>query len=375
MATKDQWVYIDSHGKVLIKTDFEIAGSFAQDLAPVRVKRKYGYIDRTGKLVIQPEFDSAEPFSEGLAAVLVGDPQTADKLDPWVEKKWGYINKAGGFVIQPQFQNASAFKGGIATVGLGSAGWDWGYIDTMGNKLLEVERCGAKDFSENLVPAREGKQMGFKDQTGNFVIPAMYDYVGGFSNGLAPVRIEDKMGYIDHMNKFQIQPEFEAAEVFSEGLAAVKKGEKYGFIDIQGRMVTPLLFDEVEDGFSGGVALVKMEDNWYYVDTSGKILIASHGEPESEEMKKTGENLSSWESAVKNYRNENKEYPAAQSLEQLHGLVNSTQNLPLYDGWGTKLGISSGTLPTTADAISVAFRYPISSPRLMFEILVCRGTR
>jgi hypothetical protein len=53
---------------------------FAEGLAAVRLRDKWGYINSTGKLVVPLEFDEAEPFTEGLAVIRVGS-------------KYGYIQK------------------------------------------------------------------------------------------------------------------------------------------------------------------------------------------------------------------------------------------------------------------------------------------
>lgn len=64
-----KWGYIDGTGKQVISPQFDLANSFSEGLAAVKVKNKCGYINKIGKVVVQPQFSSCEDFAEGLAAV------------------------------------------------------------------------------------------------------------------------------------------------------------------------------------------------------------------------------------------------------------------------------------------------------------------
>lgn len=55
----------------VIQPQFDRAGKFSGDLAPVKMGNKWGYIDYTGTFVIPLQFEDAHSFSEGLAAVKV----------------------------------------------------------------------------------------------------------------------------------------------------------------------------------------------------------------------------------------------------------------------------------------------------------------
>jgi hypothetical protein len=127
-----KWGYID-HGGVNATTPYlDMAFSFSEGLARVRIGDKYGYIDQSGfhelgaggggnmermrKTVIPPQFENAHDFSEGLAAVRAGG-------------KWGYIDKTGKMVINPQFDDAGEFSGDLAAV---TVAGKRGYIDKDG---------------------------------------------------------------------------------------------------------------------------------------------------------------------------------------------------------------------------------------------------
>jgi hypothetical protein len=54
-----------------------------------------GFIDKHGKIVIKPQFDDAHDFSDGLASIRIRDRKPFGK--------WGYIDKQGKIVIKPLF--------------------------------------------------------------------------------------------------------------------------------------------------------------------------------------------------------------------------------------------------------------------------------
>lgn len=116
-----EWGYINKRGQLVIKPIFSEANSFSEGLAAVEVGRKdvlyeesgetfrkvipgkWGYIDGTGKQVIPAQFELANSFSEGLAVVKVKD-------------NCGYVNKIGKFVVQPQFSSCEDFAEGLAAI-------------------------------------------------------------------------------------------------------------------------------------------------------------------------------------------------------------------------------------------------------------------
>lgn len=82
------WHYLEKSGTCNFKIRNGWVGSFSEGL----VQRKFGgvstYLDRRGSEVIKTHFDIAKPFSNDLALVKVGN-------------KWGYINKSGMYIWEP----------------------------------------------------------------------------------------------------------------------------------------------------------------------------------------------------------------------------------------------------------------------------------
>ena len=107
-----KWGFIDKTGKVVIPPQFDWTMEFSEGLAAVvihtetrtpnpnsgediRTTSKWGYIDPTGKMVIKPQFDCAGTFENGLAQVTI-------ESDSWQDRKIGYIDKTGKYVWEPR---------------------------------------------------------------------------------------------------------------------------------------------------------------------------------------------------------------------------------------------------------------------------------
>ncbi|MBD2006690.1 MULTISPECIES: WG repeat-containing protein [Cyanophyceae] len=279
-----------------IQPRFDVADSFSDGLARVRVDGKWGYIDKSGDIVIQPQFDEAEPFFEGLAVVWISgqnrgyidktgrfaiQPQfiknAAKKFSEglarvWVVSTFGYIDKTGSFVIERKFAHADNFSEGLARVQIGGK---WGYIDKNGNVVIQPQFDFAANFSEGLaVVGTQEKADGYIDKSGNFVIQRQFAGAVNFSEGLALVKVGDKWGYINQSGNIVVQPQFTSAGNFSEGLALVKVGDKWGYINQSGNIVVQPQFAGAGN-FSEGLAVVKVGDKWGYINQSGNVVIQS----------------------------------------------------------------------------------------------------
>jgi hypothetical protein len=135
----------------------------------------------------------------------------------------------------------------------------------------------------------DGKgKAGYIDKTGKLVIPTTWasaayhdsrkstawneERNSEFSEGLAAVSVDDgkygKFGYIDKIGNTVVPPQFLYARPFSEGLAAVENGQfGFGYIDAQGKVIIPLIYQNVFVGnFSEGLARVKSDGEITYVD-------------------------------------------------------------------------------------------------------------
>jgi hypothetical protein len=85
---------------------------------------------------------------------------------------------------------------------------------------------------------------GFVNNKNEIMIPFVYDFVNPFKNGLAYVENNGKKFFITLKN-LNLANDFDEVRIFTFGLAAVSKNNKWGFIDETGKLVIPMIYDEV----------------------------------------------------------------------------------------------------------------------------------
>lgn len=152
------WSYIDKSGQRVIDSEFEAAGLFSQNVAPVALGFKqginrpdrWGFLNTEGKLLIKPQFQDVHAPPEDVAAVQFGSWQNIGKgYRSWKPGKWGYIKLSGKTLIPPQFDAADRFSEGLASV-LSSG--KWGYIDKTGKLVIAPRFKYTGEFHEHLAP-------------------------------------------------------------------------------------------------------------------------------------------------------------------------------------------------------------------------------
>lgn len=85
---------------------------------------------------------------------------------------------------------------------------------------------------------------GFVNDKNEITIPFDYDFVNPFENGLAYAKNNGKQFFITKRN-LKLEGNYDEARIFTFGLAAVSKNKKWGFIDETGKLVIPMIYDEV----------------------------------------------------------------------------------------------------------------------------------
>ena len=221
------------NGTIVIPARYDLAGSFSEGLAGVKINGKWGFIDKSGTLVIPAKYKSAEKFSEGLAMMKV-------------KNKYGFIDKNGTLVIPAKYVSAGNFSEGLAKVLIDGK---WGFIDKGGNQVITTDYDCVLDFHEGLAGVKdthyirgsvvlEGK-WGYIDKTGKLVIPMQYEDCDDFSEGRARVKINGKKGYIDTSGKLVIPAIYYGAGKFKNGVASVQAEYYSGshYIDLDGNKV------------------------------------------------------------------------------------------------------------------------------------------
>lgn len=190
------WGYIDTKGNEVIPCiykgteDGNYGFDFSEGMAVVIDKNgKYGYINTKGEVVIKPQFQQAGSFSESVASVLSnGYLNFIDKNGKFIER---LSNK---FIWDFNLnRNLPQFKDGICEVHIPAKKISEGvmadviYIDKKGN---QVEKPKDKVKKELYVRYYEGDKVGYKDSIGNIIVQAKYTTLGDFSGGVAVATLE-----------------------------------------------------------------------------------------------------------------------------------------------------------------------------------------
>lgn len=187
----------------------------------------------------------------------------------------GYINRDGKFIIPARFGACEQFSEGKALVRERSALWRLADFFDMGDTL---------------------STWGYIDSTGKYVLKLKdkrYGMGRKFSEGLAPVASSDdwKWGLIDSTGREVVSPRFAVAPQFSEGFAAVylqttqkpkvssvnSKAAQlppadWFYIDHSGKIVIAGPFQTAR-AFHNGLAPVRSDGKWGYIDSKGKWII------------------------------------------------------------------------------------------------------
>ena len=192
--------------------------------------------------VSQINFNYGMMFSEGMVAVRTGG-------------KWGFIDTLGNLVVEPKFDETKIFNEGRAPVRIKNK---WGFINVNGEVVIPLEYSDVDLFGEGLAPVKKWLNYSYIDTIGNKVIDDIYIYASKFYEGLAFV---NHLGSVSYINKFGkvVIGSYDHGLMFGEGFAAVSSGDKWGFIDKRGELVIDMKFDDARY-FSEGLAVASRKD-------------------------------------------------------------------------------------------------------------------
>jgi WG containing repeat len=251
------WGYINTSGEFAISPRFESSQSdyvwsFADGLAKIEVKDRFGFIDHSGEFVIKPQLLDAMDFSDGLARVVMEGPCVYAPDGP-----------CGGF--------NSVSAGGRSTGP--AAACKFTYIDKSGTVITKARFDFARDFSEGFAPIRIGELWGFVDKTGTIVATPRFADAESFHSGLSRIRMNGSYGYADKSGNIVVKPQYKHAESFSDGLAVVGDDWGYWYIDQHGNQPFRGKF-EVASPFFKGLANVRLSDGFAYINKSGRIVFS-----------------------------------------------------------------------------------------------------
>jgi hypothetical protein len=160
-------LFIDSAGRVLTQfnSGYGAYGSFHNGMMWYKDNLKYGFMDRTGKEVIPAKFDTVMDFSEGWACVWdkMNFEPNAGRLEGGVS---GYINTLGEWVLEPKTRESYGFHEGYARV---RKNGKWGYMNTLGTMVIPMEYDAAEDFFRGFARVSKGGRWHYLNTRGKIV--------------------------------------------------------------------------------------------------------------------------------------------------------------------------------------------------------------
>ncbi|MEM8781399.1 MAG: WG repeat-containing protein [Planctomycetota bacterium] len=170
--------------------------------------------------------DNARPGSELFPAQLDG--------------RWGLIDQRGLFTFLPEFLWTDDGVDGRARA-IADNG-KTGFINGVGDWLIEPRFEWVDRFFDDLAIFREGEREGFIDQRGRVVMPPTYEAILRFNEEYAAVQRGGRIGFVNRALKEVIEPQFAVARSFHDGLAAVRFLDRdgqpahWGYIDVRGKV-------------------------------------------------------------------------------------------------------------------------------------------
>lgn len=320
VSVKQKWGYINSKGKLIIETKYELALPFSDGYALVKENGELAIINtKEEKVLISknhyylneyatenmlayqcndgsnfynfkdekylvPKYSFVKPYSNGLAAF-------KDRHS----SLYGFINKKGEIEIQAQFSSCGAFSEDRCRVKFDGK---WAYIDLDGRLTCLNSYTYISDYSEGLAGVWKfsntvqyinlENEVIFSHQIFKDVnnIPAQFSMpIYQFSEGLVKVidYISGLYGYKDEEGNQEIRYQYKEAGNFSEGLACVKYGKKWGYINKKGKLTIQAEYDFANNFRSGLAAVYKggnakdFKENkegisMAYINKKGKII-------------------------------------------------------------------------------------------------------
>ena len=238
---------------------------------------KRGVIDTNANTIIDFEYSRIYDFDKGYAIVYQND-------------KAGIINTQGKVVVKPIYKNI----GWSIDVGIIKL-WDTnahnnilvcslqdkeGIIDIDGNIIVDLIYDRIDNFNEGYACVKRNDKFGYIDIDGRLVMDTTFDYAGTFHNGGSPAVkskfLSIQIGFIDYDGRFIVSwnkkrgfwPERWLGQT---GVVGDLSTDKMGLIDNFGRIIIPLIYDEIKE--QGNALVVKKQGQIGILDKFGNEII------------------------------------------------------------------------------------------------------
>ncbi len=256
-----RYAIFSPENKKIMEFEWDDYRDFSENLAVVTLKGKSGYLNTEGKIVIPSNgelaYDEANDFNNGLAIVKKNE-------------KYGVIDKLGNIVLPIQYDEVEFdTKGKFAKVG----NYYKYALMTEKGKLLTPLKYSQIIIDDSPFPIAtnesfNGDTWGYLNSEGVEIIKPQYEGAWAFQDHVAVVKKDGLMGLIDEKGNSILSPKYEAIERRFELITAYN-GEKFGVLSIQGKELTPLIYNSIGTqlyGISDGMLAVEREGKWGFLN-------------------------------------------------------------------------------------------------------------
>lgn len=183
--------------------------------------------------------------------------------------RWGFIDTMGQLVIEAEYDDAAGFSEDKAAVN--KAGF-WGFINREGKEIIKPQFRSAFTFHENRARVKPFDLPDcYVTSSGKLLSSDQWSAAGDFADGRAVVKVGTHYGYIDTSGQLVIRPEFSRARNFENGIAVVEFQGKQGVIDKEGKYRIPPDYNQIHISLDGNFILSNAESKSLIWSQSGAL--------------------------------------------------------------------------------------------------------
>jgi WG containing repeat len=237
--------YLDKKGSEVFSLSAKEGSRCLGGLISVKDKTtdRYYLVNKTGKQINAKTWEEIGIFSDGLA--LVKD-----------NSKWGYIDALGNKVIDTKFDIASGFTKGAAVVKLNDKFF---LINKKGEPINNIKYEAAGTPENGTFPVQKDKLIGLIDSRGNTIIDFTQTYASilYMSEDRVWASKDGKWGLLDNTGKALTEFIYDGANYFKNGYSVVFLNDKYGLINKAGKFIVPAEYKSLGSIYKNTILGVK----------------------------------------------------------------------------------------------------------------------
>ena len=260
---------VNDSGTPISDIHYDRIFGFDQGYAVVEINGKEGLIDIDGKYIIDPTYDAVSFFYNW--------PVPAKQ-----NGKWGFLDSVGNIIIPFVYDDVKRFSCGVAAVRRSDK---WGFIDSTGNLVIDYqydmdnrfEPMGYPYIANNgRIIAIQGNKCGLIDTEGNVVLPFAADDILLDGNGVILIYNDfanESIYYLTDREGSWISSPYSFIANVSDSLYCVNAKGHYGLLKLGAGMISPAIYDYIDDNCRSGLIRVEKDGKYGFVDYLGRIVI------------------------------------------------------------------------------------------------------